>query len=153
VLPIGFVQSSLLASLVLMKSDVSGATERAIANGVVITVYLDDFIGSHDDMATLTHAHTGIREACVAAGLLPNPTKLVPPSIAITAFNCDPTHGSAIVRADRVAKYMASPNRTVLSDAAFEQYRDLVARKNNFLRTGDSRSGPADEAMLDPLVR
>ncbi len=42
--------------------------ERAIANGVVITVYLDDFIGSHDDMATLTHAYNDIRETCVAAG-------------------------------------------------------------------------------------
>ena len=130
VLPIGFVQSPLIASLVLMKSDVSGAIERAIANGVVISVYLDDFIGSHDDIATLTHAYTDIREACVAAGLLPNPTKLVPPSVAITAFNCDLTHRSAIVRADRVAKYMASPKRTVLSDAAFEQYRDLVASEN-----------------------
>ena len=87
VLPIGFVQSPLLAN-VLMKSEMfRGAIERAIANGVVITVYLDDFIGSHDDMATLTHAYTDIREACVAAGLLPNPTKLVPPSVAITAFN------------------------------------------------------------------
>lgn len=130
VLPIGFVQSPLLASLVLMKSAVSSAIERAIANGVVITVYLDDFIGSHDDMATLTHAYNEIRETCVAAGLLPNPTKLVPPSVAITAFNCDLTHGSAIVRADRVAKYMASPKRTVLSDAAFEQYRDSVASEN-----------------------
>lgn len=130
VLPIGFVQSPLLASLVLMKSDVSGAMERAIANGVVISVYLDDFIGSHDDMATLTHAYTDIRETCVAAGLLPNPTKLVPPSVAITAFNCDLTHRSALVRADRVAQYMALPNRTGLSDTAFGQYRDLVARKN-----------------------
>ena len=128
VLPIGFVQSPLLASLVLMKSAVSSAIERAIANGVVITVYLDDFIGSHDDMATLTHAYNDIRETCVAAGT--NPTKLVPPSVAITAFNCDLTHGSAIVRADRVAKYMASPKRTVLSDAAFEQYRDSVASEN-----------------------
>jgi hypothetical protein len=130
VLPIGFVQSPLLASLVLMKSDVSAAIRRAIANGVVISVYLDDFIGSHDDMTTLTGAYADIREACVTAGLLPNPTKLVPPNVAITAFNCDLTHGSASVRADRVAKYMTSRNRTALSDASFEQYRDSVAREN-----------------------
>src|ERR1700722_7356262 len=48
-LPIGFVQSPLLASLVLMKSEVADAIGRAIAKGVCISVYLDDFIGSHDD--------------------------------------------------------------------------------------------------------
>ena len=130
VLPIGFVQSPLLASLVLMKSDVSDAINRALASGVVISVYLDDFIGSHDDIDVLTHAYNDIRETCVAAGLLPNPAKLIPPSAAITAFNCDVTYGSASVRAERIAKYMASPHRTALSDASFEQYRELVAREN-----------------------
>ena len=49
VLPIGFVQSPLLASLVLLKSPVVEAIERAIKNGVCISVYLDDFVGSHND--------------------------------------------------------------------------------------------------------
>jgi hypothetical protein len=76
-LPIGFVQSPLLASLVLMQSDVARAIERAIAPGVCISVYLDDFVGSHDDQAVLTRAYEDIRDTCVAAGLIPNPTKLV----------------------------------------------------------------------------
>ena len=45
VLPIGFVQSPLLATLVLMQSPVAAAIERANAAGVLISVYLDDFIG------------------------------------------------------------------------------------------------------------
>src|SRR4051794_15004959 len=57
VLPIGFVQSPLLASLVLMKSQVTAAIERAIAKGVRISVYMDDFIGSHNDAAVLEVAY------------------------------------------------------------------------------------------------
>jgi hypothetical protein len=130
VLPIGFVQSPLLASLVLMKSPVYQAIERAIANGVVISVYLDDFVGSHKDNAILTAAYTDIRDTCVSAGLIPNPEKLVAPSAAITAFNCDLTRGSAHVRADRIDRYLASSSRTPASDVAFEQYRVLVASAN-----------------------
>ncbi len=101
-LPIGFVQSPLLASLVLMKSPVNDAIERARANGVYISVYLDDFIGSHNDLAVLTAAYEDIRDTCVAASFIPNPGKLVPPRTAITAFNCDLTNGSALVTADRI---------------------------------------------------
>jgi hypothetical protein len=130
VLPIGFFQSPLLASLVLMKSPVAQAIERAIANGVCISVYLDDFLGSHNDAHVLEAAYADIRDTCTSSGLVPNPNKLVPPSAAITAFNCDLTHGSARVRNDRIARYYAAPTRTPESDAAFEQYRLLIASAN-----------------------
>lgn len=130
VLPIGFVQSPLLASLVLMKSPVAQAIDRAIANGVCISVYLDDFIGSHDDEDILSAAYADIRDTCVSAGLVPNPAKLTPPSAAITAFNCDLTRGSALLREDRIEKYQARKDRTAMTDAAFEQYRLLVASEN-----------------------
>jgi hypothetical protein len=130
VLPIGFVQSPLLASLVLMKSPVADAIERAIKNGVCISVYMDDFIGSHDDNGTLQGAYIDIRDSCVAAGLIPNPDKLAPPNAAITAFNVNLTNGSALVRPERIARYQASADRTPMSDAAFEQYQLLVASEN-----------------------
>jgi hypothetical protein len=131
VLPIGFVQSPLLASLVLMKSPVAAAIERAIANGVSISVYMDDFIGSHDDEAVLSAAYADVRDTSVAAGLIPNPTKLVPPTSAITAFNCDLAFGQAQVTAARVAEYEARDDRRALTDAAFYQYRDRVAAANS----------------------
>jgi hypothetical protein len=130
VLPIGFVQSPLLASLVLLKSPVAAAIDRARANGVCISVYMDDFIGSHDDDAVLTAAYADIRDTSVAAGLIPNPAKLVAPTFALTAFNCDLSHGEARVAAERVAKYDARDNRTPASDAAFAEYRDRVAAAN-----------------------
>lgn len=129
-LPIGFVQSALLASLVLMKSPVADAIERAIANGVCISVYLDDFVGSHNDPTVLSAAYEDIRTACVDAGFIPNPAKLVPPSVAITVFNCDLTNGSATVTPARTAKYWAATDRTPMSDAGFVQYKALVAARN-----------------------
>jgi hypothetical protein len=129
-LPIGFVQSPLLASLALMRSPVNDAIERARANGVCISVYLDDFIGSHTDMAVLTTAYEDIRNTCVSTGFIPNPGKLVAPSAAITAFNCNLTNGSALLTPARINKYLASPDRTAMSDAGFEQYKDLVASQN-----------------------
>ena len=129
VLPIGFVQSPLLASLVLMKSHVAHAIERAIGNNVCVSVYMDDFIGSHNDEGVLQTAYADIRDTSIAAGLIPNPSKLVSPTAAITAFNCDLTYGSAIVRAE-VDSATASPDRTPESDAGFEQYRLLVASAN-----------------------
>jgi hypothetical protein len=129
-LPIGFVQSPLLASLVLMKSEVADAIDRAIAKGVCISVYLDDFIGSHDDLVVLTETYEDIRNTCVTAGLIPNPRKLVAPSVAITAFNCDLKQGSALVTPARVAEYFARTDRTPLSDAGFVQYEGLVSSQN-----------------------
>jgi hypothetical protein len=129
-LPIGFVQSPLLASLVMIKSEVADAIGRAVAKGVCISVYLDDFIGSHDDPDVLAEAYEDIRTTCVAAGLIPNPSKLVPPSAAITAFNCDLTHNSALVTPARANKYWTSPDRNALSDAGFVHYEGLVASKN-----------------------
>jgi hypothetical protein len=129
-LPIGFVQSPLLASLVLMKSGVADAIGRARVNGVCISVYLDDFIGSHDDESVLTAAYKDIRDTCAKAGFIPNPGKLVAPSAAITAFNCDLKNGNAEVTAARVATYMARPDRTPLSDVGFDQYRVVVRAQN-----------------------
>jgi hypothetical protein len=129
-LPIGFVQSPLLASLVLMKSEVSDAIERAIANGVCISVYLDDFVGSHNDRAVLTAAYEDIRTACVVAGLIPNPGKLVPPTEAIVVFNCLLSKGSANVTPARIDKYLTSPDRTPLSDGGFAHYQAIVASQN-----------------------
>ncbi|MGM4999498.1 reverse transcriptase domain-containing protein [Tardiphaga sp. 538_B7_N1_4] len=130
VLPIGFVQSPLLASLVLMKSAVAGAMERAVTNGVRISVFMDDFVGSHDDLEVLQAAYTDVRDSAVEAGLLPNPAKLVAPTDAITAFNCDLQLARASVTAERIAKYEARHNRTPQSDASFLQYCNLVSSKN-----------------------
>jgi hypothetical protein len=128
-LPIGFVQSPLLATLVLMKSPVAQAIERATNNGVCVSVYLDGFIGSHNDSEILEVAYNDIRETCVAAEFIPNPAKLVPPKQAIIAFNCDLTHGKAEVTDARVEKFFGE-RRSDLARDAFQAYRQRVASRN-----------------------
>lgn len=61
VLPIGFAQSTHVASLVLMQSPVLDALAEARSKGVQISVYLDDIIGSHSDKALLTEAYEAIQ--------------------------------------------------------------------------------------------
>lgn len=131
VLPIGFVQSALLSSLVLMKSPVADAMKRAMAKGVVISIYMDDFIGSHDDAAILQEAYDEIRNTSVAAGLLPNLEKLVPPTEAISAFNCDITFGEIIIQPQRVEKYCMREGRSPASDASFIHYIQRVQAANH----------------------
>lgn len=125
VLPIGFVQSPIIASVVLMRSPVMQAIERARTRGVTISVYLDDFIGSHDDEAVLRKAYEDIRKTCVSCGLVPNVDKLVEPSAAIIAFNCDLTYGLTKVTDARVSKFYDA-NHSELAAQAFEFYRNRV---------------------------
>jgi hypothetical protein len=121
VLPIGFVQSPIIASVVLMRSPVMQAIERARNAGVAVSVYLDDFLGSHDDEAVLRKAYDDIRTTSAACGLIPNANKLVEPSAAIVAFNCDLSQGLAKVTNARIAKFYAT-DQTDAAKVAFEQY-------------------------------
>lgn len=129
VLPIGFVQSPLLASLVLMRSPVAKAIERSRSKGVEISVYLDDVIGSHQDPETLCDAYKDILRRCEEAKLIPNTGKLMPPDKAIVAFNCNLTKGVAEVTEDRVAKFL-SEARSSLAYDSFQRYRRRVASAN-----------------------
>lgn len=130
VLPIGFKQSPLLASIALWRSAVASAIEYSQQNGCFISVYFDDFIGSSNNEKKLTIAYKGILEACVQANLVANSAKLAEPADAITAFNCDLTHGKAVVTAARVQKFFEqkpSPKAT----ASFEAYRERVQKYND----------------------
>ncbi|MBX3520467.1 MAG: hypothetical protein KF835_10685 [Xanthobacteraceae bacterium] len=129
VLPIGFVQSPIVATLVLLQSDIARAIERAITSGVTISVYLDDFVGSHNDRPTLQAAYEDVCAAIVAARFVANVEKLTPPENAIVAFNCDLTHGETDITEKRMQKFLAG-DPTGASIAAFDQYRQRVTSRN-----------------------
>jgi hypothetical protein len=136
VLPIGFWQSPHIASLVLVKSPVADAIERAIGRGITVSVYLDDIIGSSIDGDLLSEAYDDIRQACAVAGLVPNPDKLTPPSAAIVAFNCELTNGRTEVTDERVARfYKKFPS--LRARQSFESYVARVARNNAENDSGD----------------
>src|SRR5258708_16164058 len=80
VLPIGFKQSPLLASLALWRSAVASSIEEAVDRGVLVLVYFDDFIGSSNDENELRTTYAGILAACEQANLVANEAKLIEPA-------------------------------------------------------------------------
>ena len=130
VLPIGFRQSPLLASLALYRSSVAAAIEDANNRGVLVSVYFDDLVGSCSDLKELEVTYRGILDACVQANLVANPDKLIKPADAIVAFNCDLTHGIANVTAERVRKFI-DEGRGASAQASFDAYCARVKSKNH----------------------
>jgi Reverse transcriptase (RNA-dependent DNA polymerase) len=128
-LPIGFKQSPALASLVLMKSPLMGIVTKAEAAGAFVSIYLDDLICSADDEALLTELYNDFLQACADANLTPNAGKIVPPTSAITVFNCDLSHGFARVTEERIAKYMAKQH-SLASRISFDAYCAKVSEAN-----------------------
>ena len=128
-LPIGFVQSPVLASLAILRSPLAAAIQRANENGVFISVYFDDFIGSAIKQDVLMTAFQDILAACKAANLVSNALKLEEPSEHIVAFNCNLSHGLTEVTGARVGQFFEIP-RNEHAIEAFEEYCDRVAREN-----------------------
>lgn len=129
VLPIGFRQSPLLASLALYRSSVASAIEEARSRGVFVSVYFDDVIGSCNDPDELRLTYEGILAACVQANLVANVDKLIPPAQAIIAFNCHLTHGKAVVTDERIEQFLLE-NRGPTAEASFIAYCQRVQRHN-----------------------
>lgn len=128
-LPIGFIQSPLLASMVLLRTTLPRAIERATTNGVFVSVYFDDFIGSAPEVAPLVDAYEEVLQACKVGDLPTNVEKLVGPTDPIVAFNCSLEHGRAEVLPERVAKFHGDqPDAPAI--AAFETYCARVASIN-----------------------
>lgn len=128
-LPIGFVQSPVLASLVILRSPLAEAIERANAAKVFVSVYFDDFIGSSMDKAALTAAYEAILSACDAANFVPNAGKLAGPAERLVAFNCDLQFNRVEVTESRITKFRDS-EPALESIQAFEGYCARVARRN-----------------------
>jgi len=132
VLPIGFLQSPILASLVLLRTPIIRAIERAQSRGVHISVYLDDFIGSGVDEITLRGAYEDILDALDDANFRISCEKLSGPADAIEAFNCDLRQGFCEVSDARVQNFY-SKSPSPFSSAAFEAYR-LTVNINNKIK-------------------
>jgi hypothetical protein len=128
-LPIGFVQSSALATLVLMNTEVAKVLDEAPTRGVVISVYLDDLIGSSNDKSALNGVYNDLLAACLKANLTISDKKLVAPCSELEAFNCHLSHGRTEVTQARIDAFYVEP-RSEASAGAFEAYRRTVCSSN-----------------------
>jgi len=129
VLPIGFVQSPMLASMVVLRSPLGSAIEKSNARGAFVSMYFDDFIGSAPDLKLLEETYADLLKACICAALPVNPTKLIAPVSTATAFNCEVREGFAAVTAKRIDKFYEQAHGPA-AVASFIAYLRRVERKN-----------------------
>lgn len=120
-LPFGFVQSPILASLCLFHSALGRClVELPRKLGVVVSVYMDDIILSASDHAVLERAIKMVDESAARSGLPIHPDKREGPAPNITAFNIALAHQSLRVKDDRWNRFLS----------------DFQATDNEFVRRG-----------------
>jgi Reverse transcriptase (RNA-dependent DNA polymerase) len=127
-LPYGFVQSPILASLVVATSQV-GDHLIELAGTVGIGVYMDDISLSSNDEGELTKAYQSILATLESDGFQVGADKLRAPAGVIDIFNCNLTHGQTSVRDERIKQFYASgPDQA--SEDAFIAYCASVEEGN-----------------------
>jgi hypothetical protein len=130
-LPYGFVQSPILASLVLATSAV-GEHLCSLPAGVKASVYVDDISLSSNDLMALEAAFRATVDIFHADGFAVSAEKLRPPATAIDIFNCDLAHGYTKVRDDRIAKFIDN-DPSAAAEGAFVAYCASVEAGNVLL--------------------
>ena len=119
-MPYGFVQSPILASLVLASSTV-GEHLGSLSSEVTVSVYVDDISLSSDSADVLQAAYDATIAVLEGDGFQVSADKLRPPAAAIDVFNCDLAQGLSKVRDDRIDQFMSDvPSRE--AEAAFAAY-------------------------------
>lgn len=128
-LPYGFVQSPILASLVLSQSELGVALDR-ISTHVNVAVYVDDITVSSNSLATLKCCYDELIEAFSASNFSPNFAKSIAPCEQLTVFNCSLSHNNSYVEATRIAKFHNIP-RSPDSIEGFARYCHSVTLGNS----------------------
>lgn len=106
ILPFGFVQSPMIASLCLRDSALGACLERLHRRGgITISVYVDDLIISTNDEIISNHVLAEIKHATQRAGFVLNTDKEEGPAASITAFNIELSHKSLLVEPARLEAF------------------------------------------------
>jgi hypothetical protein len=135
VLPYGFIQSPILATLVLSLSPV-GQFIRDLGENITASVYMDDICLSSQDEAALEHAFSGLLAAIEEAGFNLNEGKTRPVAQQIDIFSCSLENENTEVLPDRVEKFHEI-DRSPAGEAAFAAYCDIV--KSHTWRVGQGK--------------
>lgn len=125
-LPYGFVQSPVLATIVLSQSAL-GIYLRKLSETVVVSVYMDDIAISSNDKRKLKRAYRTLRKKALKSGFSINRAKSVAPARMMSLFNCQLSHLQSLVSEWRRDEFYSVP-RTIQSAEAFERYCAAVAR-------------------------
>jgi hypothetical protein len=127
-LPYGFVQSPILASVVLSKSPL-GLYLRQISGSFVVSVYIDDISISCDQIDELSSVYQMLRNKIEKSNFRINEQKCVEPSDTIYLFNCRLNHLETTVTDARRDDFY-SVERSPRAAEAFEDYCQSVSKGN-----------------------
>jgi hypothetical protein len=130
-LPYGFVQSPILASLVLARSQVGGYL-RELQGEMVISVYVDDIALSSNNCRRLERAFRKLTRFVEASPFSINQQKSTEPGLRIELFNCHVERMRTLVTDARREEFYAVP-RSPESQLEFERYCASVAHGNQYV--------------------
>lgn len=106
ILPFGFVQSPVLASLCLHKSSVGKFLCRLSTKGYLVTVYVDDIIvSSQFSQHVMEQAYRELLGKIERSGFTINAAKSQPPLPTVTAFNIQCRYGEMKLTTERLTKF------------------------------------------------
>ena len=128
-LPYGFVQSPILATLVLATSPV-GKVLNGLSKEVTLAVYVDDISMSSDDPTLLQSKFDELAQAAQDAGFGLSTGKTILPSKTMSVFNCSLRQGETAVTPERIADFHRN-GPSAESAAGFERYRLSVEIGNS----------------------
>ena len=113
ILPFGFVQSPILASLCLAESSLGGYLNKLyLQNKVLISVYMDDFVLSTRKKVDLNSILVCFKEIAEKSKFKTNPHKEEGPADKITAFNIDLQHKQVEIEFERYRKFIEAFNKS-----------------------------------------
>ncbi|WP_415187463.1 reverse transcriptase domain-containing protein [Rhodomicrobium sp.] len=128
-LPYGFVQSPLIASLVLHNSQL-GRYLRFLPSSIVLSVYVDDITLSSNDFNLISECFHYVCDAVIGSNFRINKNKSTGPSEFIDLFNCSLTSTKTFVTQERKNIFYSLP-KSENSAVAFESYCARVSHGNS----------------------
>jgi hypothetical protein len=131
VLPYGFVQSPILATLVLSLSQ-AGHVLEGPPPSVLVSVYVDDISMSSNSLEDLELFFNEIIAALEQSHFIVNDAKSCRPAPSIEIFNCTLSHLKTTVTDERIVQFEVAA-RSPASQAAFEAYCASVTDGNLFI--------------------
>ncbi|MEN5080969.1 reverse transcriptase domain-containing protein [Bosea sp. TWI1241] len=139
VVPFGFCQSPVLATVALEFSLLGSALRRISDAGFLVSVYVDDIIISGDDQNALETVSLELIDAASASKFPLSTSKRTIAASTVEAFNCQIDHHLITVLDDRMDRF-ASDHRggTPAAKAAIEKYVNAIS--------------PAELARLNALL-
>lgn len=128
-LPYGFVQSPIVATLLLMRSALGEYLKQA-STSLTVSVYMDDISLSSNDLDALRSGFDKLLETMADAQFPVNNAKVRVPGESMDIFNCDLAQHMTVVSQVRQNEFLAGVH-TPASEAAFAKYCEAVEEGNN----------------------